>query len=508
MAELFVIEAKEQIQPQKLRVCAYARVSTEQENQENSFEAQIAYYRELILQHPNWVLVDIYADKGITGTSAAKRLGFQQMIQDCQNHEIDCILVKSVSRFARNVLECLYYIRALKQWGVTVIFEKEQLNTANLDDEFLLTFFGCLSEEEAKSISQNVRWSIYNRMKQGKFITTYAPYGYRLKEGGLVVEQTESAVVKWIYERFLNGDSCAQIAELLNSSGVPKGKHTEGWTESGIWYILSNEKYIGDALVQKTFTTNTIPFQRMVNKGQREMFYIENAQEAIINPADAQKVKELSARRNTCKRASEKRPLSGKIYCGACGTKMRSRINRGKAYWACQVHEKKKQACSVIEVEEMMIYGTFEKLYGQLQSYYKPILMPALQQLEALMPNHTEQHFGQNAEVMNIQKQIQMLNRLMSRQHIESAFYMEKNRQLQEELRKIETQIFQQSMKQTKQIYQIKKLIQAIITGTEQTGNRLEQQMNVIVEKIDIQNDRKIIFHLKGGFQFEEQLER
>ena len=504
MAELFVIEAKEQIQPQKLRVCAYARVSTEQENQENSFEAQIAYYREMILQHPNWVLVDIYADKGITGTSAAKRPGFQQMIQDCQNHEIDCILVKSVSRFARNVLECLYYIRALKQWGVTVIFEKEQLNTANLGDEFLLTFFGCLSEEEAKSISQNVRWSIYNRMKQGKFITTYAPYGYRLKEGGLVVEQTESAVVKWIYERFLNGDSCAQIADTLNLHGISKGKSTGEWTEWGIQSILSNEKYIGDALVQKTFTTNTIPFRRMVNKGQREMFYIENAQEAIINPADGQKVKALLALRSTGNRPREKRPLSGKLYCGACGTKLRSKINRGKAYWACQVHEREKQACSVVEVEESRIYEAFERLYGQLQSYYKPILTPALQQLELITPNHTEQHFGQNAEVMNIQKQIQMLNRLMSRQHIESAFYMEKSRQLQEELRRIEAQMFQRSMKQTKQIYQIKKLIQAIITGDGQ----LEQQMDRMVEKIEIQNDRKIVFYLKGGFQFEEQLER
>ena len=504
MAELFVIEAKEQIQPQKLRVCAYARVSTEQESQENSFEAQIAYYREQILQHPNWVLVDLYADKGITGTSGAKRPGFQQMIQDCQNHEIDCILVKSVSRFARNVMECLYYIRALKQWGVTVIFEKEQLNTANLDDEFLLTFFGCLSEEESKSISQNVRWSVYNRMKQGKFITTYAPYGYRLKEGGLVVDQTESLVVKWIYERFLNGDSCVQIADTLNLHGVPKGKSTGGWTEWGIQSILSNEKYIGDALVQKTFTTNTIPFRRMVNKGQREMFYIENAQEAIIDPADAQKVKALLALRNTGNREREKRPLSGKIYCGACGTKMRSKINRGKAYWACQVHEREKQACSVVEVEESRIYDAFEKLYGQLQSYYKPILTPALQQLELITPNNTNQHFEQTAEVMNIQKQIQMLNRLMSRQHIESAFYMEKSRQLQDELRRIEAQIFQRSMKQTKQIYQVKKLMQAIITGDGQ----LEQQMDRMVERIEIQNDRKIVFHLKGGFQFEEQLER
>ncbi len=138
MAELFVIEAKEQIQPQKLRVCAYARVSTEQENQENSFEAQIAYYREMILQHPNWVLVDIYADKGITGTSAAKRPGFQQMMQDCQNNEIDCILVKSVSRFARNVMECLYYIRALKQWGVTVIFEKKN---SSIRQTWMMNFY-------------------------------------------------------------------------------------------------------------------------------------------------------------------------------------------------------------------------------------------------------------------------------------------------------------------------------------------------------------------------------
>jgi len=357
MPEVFVIEPKKQQYVQKQRVCAYARVSTEEESQTNSYEFQISYYKELILETPEWIFVDIYSDKGISGTSAQKRPGFQQMIRDCQAGEIDTILVKSVSRFSRNIEECLFYIRELKKLNVNVIFEKEAINTKTLDDELLLTFFGSLSEEESRSISRNIRWGIQRRMEQGSFITACAPYGYALLNGNLILKEHEKSVVQWIYKQYLNGWSCQQIADTLNHFCVSKDMNNGIWTAAGIHYMLSNEKYIGDALVQKTFTTNTLPYKRAVNQGEREQFYIENSQEAVIEKATAEKAKQLLESRKQQDGVEKRgRLLSNKLYCGACGSKMRYKSRGEKVYWVCQLHVKEKDACKVKEISENSIY--------------------------------------------------------------------------------------------------------------------------------------------------------
>lgn len=508
MPEVFVIEPRKIGQTAKKRVCAYARVSTEEESQMNSYEFQISYYREKIMKNPDWILVDIYSDQGITGTSAAKRPGFQQMISDCQAGEIDIILVKSVSRFARNIEECLFYIRELKKLHVNVIFEKEAINTKDLDDELLLTFFGSLSEEESRSISRNIRWSFQRRMEQGQFITACAPYGYSLSSGTLIVNEQEKPVVQWIYDRYLNGWSCQQIADTLNYFSVSKNKNNGIWTESGIYYMLSNEKYIGDALLQKTFTTNTLPYKRALNQGELGQFYVENSQEAILEKETAEKAKRLLKSRKRAEQVErQKRLLSDKVYCGECGTKMRYKTRGETVYWVCQLHVKEKDACSIKEINENVIYEAFMRMYHKLKINYKKVLVPAQQQMELLYHND-ELHTGKietDKKIMQIQKQIQVLNRLQSQRHFESAVFMEKIRELTEQLKTVQ-KTDARKFQENKVLNKIRTLMISIEKGPERMESISEPIFQKIVEKIVITEEQTIVFYLMAGFQFEERM--
>lgn len=508
MPEVFVIEPIKQLQTKKKRVCAYARVSTEEDSQNNSYEFQISYYREYILKHPDWILVDIYSDKGITGTSAEKRPGFQQMIRDCQAGEIDCILVKSVSRFARNIEECLFYIRKLKGLNISVIFEKEHVNTSELDDELLLTFFGCLSEEESRSLSRNIRWTFKRRMEQGLFITTCAPYGYTLQDGNLIVNEQEKPVVQWIYRQFLSGNSCQKIADTLNYFRVPKEKHNGVWTASGIRYLLLNEKYFGDALVQKTYTTDTLPYVRKANQGQREQFYIEHAQDAMITKEYAKRVQELFRRNKIFSAPKENRPLSGKLYCGSCETKMRYKKSRNKVYWVCQEHTKDKGKCLLVGLEENAIYEGFITMYHKLKKNYKKVLVPALQQLELLYQNQLGESISLETgkETIKIQKQIQVLSRLQSRGHLESAIFIEKIRELNEQLKQARGEALMQRVQENQVINRVKTLISLIEKGPQRLEVFPEELFLKMVTKIVITEEDDAVFYLSGGFQFWEKL--
>lgn len=510
MPEVFVIEPIKQLQTKKKRVCAYARVSTEEDSQNNSYEFQISYYREYILKHPDWILVDIYSDKGITGTSAEKRPGFQQMIRDCQAGEIDCILVKSVSRFARNIEECLFYIRKLKGLNISVIFEKEHVNTSELDDELLLTFFGCLSEEESRSLSRNIRWTFKRRMEQGLFITTCAPYGYTLQDGNLIVNEQEKPVVQWIYRQFLAGNSCQKIADTLNYFRVPKEKHNGVWTASGIRYLLLNEKYFGDALVQKTYTTDTLPYMRKANQGQREQFYIEHAQDAMITKEEAEKTQRLIELIKPEQSLSMKnnRVLQNKLFCDYCGSKLRYKTNGSKLYWVCQTHVRGKEECPIMAIEENSIYEAFMTMYHKLKINYKKVLVPALQQLELLYQNQLGESISLETgkETIKIQKQIQVLSRLQSRGHLESAIFIEKIRELNEQLKQARGEALMQRVHENQVINRVKTLISLIEKGPQRLEVFPEELFLKMVTKIVITEEDDAVFYLSGGFQFWEKL--
>lgn len=509
MPEVIVIEPRKIQKTAKKRVCAYARVSTERESQADSYEFQINYYRDKIMRNPDWTLVDIYSDQGITGTSAQKRPGFQQMIKDCQAGEIDTILVKSISRFARNTVEGLFYIRELKKLNVNVVFEEDNIDTKDIQNELLLTFHNCLSEEESRAISQRIRWGIRRRMEAGEFITASAPYGYWLYDKNLYMQQSRKPVVVWINNSWLSGKSCEEIAYMLNYFQVPKDTNNGIWTAGGVRSILLNEKYTGNALLQKTYTTDTIPFKRVKNYGEVDQYYVENAQEAMIDKATADKVLQRFKWGETGQQSLEtSRPLTDKVFC-ECGTKMRYKMSGKKGYWVCQKHSKQIDSCPVKGMEEQMIYKAFIAMYHKLKVNYKSVLIPAQQQLELLYGK--EQLYISRTEIeqknMQIQKQIQVLNRMQSRGQFESAVFMQKIQELQRELIALQDNDVERQLRTNKTLQRIRNVVKNLEKGPERLEFFSEELFQKMVEKIVITEERKIIFFLISGFRFEEAAE-
>lgn len=337
----------------KQRVAAYCRVSTDSEEQLTSYTAQKAYYTQKIDENPDWEMAGIYADKGITGTSMKKRVEFKKMIAACKRGKIDLILTKSLSRFARNTVDSLEVVRMLRANGIGVIFEKENINTLTESSEFLLTLFSGFAQAESESISKNVIWGIQKSREAGNVPFQYQKLlGYRRgPDGQPEIVRSEAEVVKRIYRRYLDGCSLAQIKRELEADGVPTSSGIQGWTYQVIRNILTNERYIGDALLQKTYTTDCISKTVKKNQGERSMVYVEKNHPAIVSKAMFYQVREEMARRGSKRKVmqktgkteqgkySAKYALSELLVCGECGTPYKrctwTRNGKKRIVWRC-----------------------------------------------------------------------------------------------------------------------------------------------------------------------------
>ena len=255
---VIVIPAHDEIVARKLRVAAYARVSSSSEDQLNSYRVQNQYYSELISSNPDWEMVDIYADEGITGTSVEKREDFQRMMQDCRKGKIDRILVKSISRFARNTKDCLAAVRELKELGVSVQFEEQGIDTSKVSSEMVTAIMASLAQKGSESISGNVRWGVQNRMQDGTYMTASVPFGYELCDKKMKINQEEAQIVRQIFDLYLSGVSIEKIVLELNA-GCHEISDKKIWCKTAVSYILGNERYIGDRLLQKFYMTDTLP---------------------------------------------------------------------------------------------------------------------------------------------------------------------------------------------------------------------------------------------------------
>ena len=338
----------------QLRVAAYCRVSTDDEEQLTSYEAQKNYYTDKIMTNKEWTMAGIFADEGITGTSARKRPEFLRMVRQCKQGKIDIVLTKSISRFARNTVDCLNYVRALKELGIAVIFEKENMNTLEIDSEILITMLGAFAQSESESISANVRWGIRQAMKEGKATIQYKYlYGYRKGDDSkpeIIPDQAE--VVRKIYDLFLSGTPVRGIQEYLNANSVPNINGESKWARSAIDSILTNEKYCGDVLLQKTYIDDCINKKVKKNTGQLPMYLVQNHHEGIISRETFDAAQAELARRSAGKspskknaptgrsRYSSKYALSDRLYCGECGTRYqrctwRNRDGSKRIVWRC-----------------------------------------------------------------------------------------------------------------------------------------------------------------------------
>lgn len=284
----------------QLRVAAYCRVSTKQEEQLNSYETQYKAYTEKIHSEPGWTMAGIFADKGITGTSVKKRDEFNKLIQKCKKGKVDMIITKSIARFARNTLDCLKYTRMLKDLGVDVFFEEQGIHSTQPGAEFYITIYGSIAQSESENISANVRWGKAQSAKEGNVPFHYKNFlGYRKgADGKPEIDPDQAVIVKWIYERFLAGESLATIADALNADGIPTPSGEGKWHRGRIASILTNEKYKGDAILNKTYVVDCLSKKVKVNNGERPKYYVENSHPAIIDSVTFGRVQEEMARRN------------------------------------------------------------------------------------------------------------------------------------------------------------------------------------------------------------------
>lgn len=319
-----------------LRVAPYCRVSTDTEEQLNSYEAQIEYYKAKVAENPDWTLVRLYADEGITGTSMKKRKEFLKLIEDCKKGMIDLVITKSVTRFARNTLEGIQTVRELRRLGIGVFFEKEGTNTLYMDNEMVLTFFFSQAQAESESLSSNVRWGHRKNFQDGKVYYQYKNFlGYRRgPDGQPEIDEEQAAIVRRIYTRYLLGDSVRTICRGLEEDGIRTVHGNTNWTDSTVRAMLQNEKYIGDALLQKTYISDIFNRQVKKNHGELPKYYVHNCHPAIIDQETFRKVQEEMARRGSIrKRApkakteqghySGKYALSELLICGECGSTYR-----------------------------------------------------------------------------------------------------------------------------------------------------------------------------------------
>ena len=375
----------ENLQPQKRRIAAYCRVSTDQEEQLSSFEAQVNYYTGYIEKHPDYECAGIYADEGISGTNTKKREQFNLMIDDCKAGKIDGIITKSISRFARNTLDCLNYVRQLKELGIGVTFEKENIFTLDSKGEVLLSILSSLAQDESRSISENSTWGIRRRFEQGRlFINATKFLGYdKDKNGNLVINKKQAEIVRRIYREFLDGKGANRIARELEGDRVLNWNGKAKWYENSIRKMLTNEKYKGDALLQKTYTVDFLNKKRADNTGQVPQYYVEDSHPAIIDKEMWEAVQlEMERRRNYAleygiqklEYATTDNPFAGRVICGSCGQVFGRKVWNStddrfrRIVWRCngKYVVKGEKGCESRHIDEGVLYQAFVDVFNAM----------------------------------------------------------------------------------------------------------------------------------------------
>ena len=502
------------LQPEHLRVAAYCRVSSDSEDQLHSYAAQIRNYTEVIAQHDGWELVDVYADEGLTGTRMDKRDDFNRMMRDCRKGKIDRILVKSVARFARNTKECLASLRELSGMGVTVQFEKENIDTGTLTTELMVSVSGSLAQQESISISANQRLSYQHRMEQGLFIACTAPYGYRMVDKkNLEVVPEEAITVRWIFSSYLKGHSMRWIAEALTAKGISPHREPGLWTEVGIRYILTNEKYIGDSLCQKSYTCG-FPFVRKKNCGEQMQYYVENTHPAIIDKETFEKVQALLQHKaERAKNRKSKSPFSMKIFCGYCGTPFHRRCTKtGYICWTCRKHDRSAASCPVGRIPESEISAAFLRMYRKLKNNADIVLKSAMEQmntLNAILRQNNPKILTINRAIAEASEESHKISTLRVNGLLDADACTVRMNMISAKLAQLRGQRrrLAENEKLDEVMDALLKVQQAVLNGPEQLDEFDDDLFESLVEKITAESQTTLRFRLHGGLELTERLE-
>ena len=488
------------------RVAAYIRVSSVSEDQLHSFSAQYRYYRQLFENSPDEVLSEIYADEGITGTSTEKRTEFNRMMSDARRHLFDRIIVKSVTRFARNTKDCLEATRELRELGISVYFEENGVDTEHVAGEMLITLLGMAAQNESLSLSKNLRWGIRKRMEDGTYNNCSTAFGYDCIDGNLVINEHDAEIVRRIFADFLAGKGTNIIAKELSS------ETNEHWYNSTISYILANERYIGDKILQKRFTTEILPLKKHINKGEQPKYYVRGSHEPIIDENTFQKAQQLIASRRSVERQFHEYIFTQMIVCGHCGHSFKRVMNSVKAYWVCGNHSKNAAYCPIRQIPETGICSAFVRLFNKLKTCSETLLKPAARQLETLIlkkQNNNTELITTRRSMVEAHDQLVQINRLRENGLLPDEIFNERKKEIESRLLRLrETAI---SASDTDELSDRLNKLYDLIEMLENAAYLMEFDESVfrlVVEKIVALPGGEVLFRIGGGLKFKERIER
>ena len=515
----------------RLRVAAYCRVSTDEEDQLNSLETQMQYYTSKIAENPNWSMVGIYADEGISGTRADKRDQFMKLMRDCQKGKVDYILTKSTTRFARNTVDSLTWIRKLRAIGIGVYFEEQNLDSSKVENETLIGFFSVMAQSESESISGNVKWGIHKRMRNGTYAVRFDMLGYRKGDDGQpYIVHEEAEIVRALFNRFLDGATMGQLKEFLESQNILTRQGKAEWSASVIRKMLSNEKYVGDVLYQKTYCVDCISKKVKVNRGEVTRYLISNNHAPIIDRDTFNLVQAELSRRNSKNKKmdsaiTEQGKYSGKfalselLICGSCGSyyRRRAKVANGKTtqYWRCinRLEHGKKYCKDSAGIEEQMLQETIcrclSKMLEDSQEVYSLIqsnLAYAVSGNSAALDVHLIE-----TQMKQVKQDADNMMEKMSKTEGSTELYEKALSELFEQLVALRTQ-YEQARAQSEQSESVNAEVQRILNILQNTEISFTEYDDLtvrrLVEYIQVCGKDKIIVTLKGGYQAEEELRR
>lgn len=518
MKKITKIETVAQVKPTKLKVAAYARVSTSSEEQLLSLENQKLHYEQRILANSNWDFVEMYFDEGISGTKIDKRDGLKRLLQDCENGKVDFILTKSISRFSRNALDCLEIVRRLIDLNVFIEFEKENINTQTMDGELMLSILSSLAESESRSLSQNTKWGIEKRFQNGTYKIGYPPFGYDWVNGAMVINEDQAAVVKEIFADVLKGESTGAIAERLNQQGVTtkRGKTWHGTTIRG---IIKNEKYIGDALFGKTFTDDS--FKRKVNRGDKNQYYMKGHHPAIIDKETFEQAQQMLVQNAKSKnivqdddKYQNRYSFSGILKCGDCGGTFKRRIqtkNKNEKYvaWACTTHLKDKHSCRMKFIKDEQIKSAYITMINKLIFSHQILLKPLLAEVrDTTYTVDDSQIMILDDELEKLKQQQDNLVQFVANGYIERPTFVKEQNQLTKQIddlenkRKMLTGFISKGFDNLESLEELVKFTKQgqMLTAFE------DSKFDGFVDEVAILSRTELVFKLKCGLKLKERL--
>ena len=500
------------ISPTKRKVAAYARVSTDTEEQISSYEAQVDYYTRYIKSKSNWEFIEVYTDEGISATNTKKRDGFNRMIKDALDKKIDLIVTKSVSRFARNTVDTLTTVRKLKEKGVEVYFEKENIYTLDSKGELLITIMSSLAQEESRSISENVTWGQRKRFADGKVSLPYKNFlGYEKgKDGVPKIIEKEAKIVRLIYRLFLEGKTISAITKHLTDNKIPTPAGKEKWYTTTVRSILTNEKYKGDALLQKCYTIDFLTKKTKKNEGEVPQYYVKQSHEAIISPEIYDLVQDELKKREQAKVNHSCRSIfSSKIICRECGGFYGPKVWHStdkyrKTIWQCNNKFKNKEKCKTPHLNEEEIKKEFVKAFNNLISNKDEIIKDCENTVLTLI--NTEDI---DSKIAKLQEELDTVVVLMRRLVYENSrrvinqdeynseydSHLKKYEELKTELSKLEDKKSEFKARVDKInmfISNLKNSSELIITEFD------EKLWYAVVEKVVVNTDKEIKFKYKN----------